>query len=326
MSSPRTRGLTLIEMLVVMAILIVGIAILLPSIGSRPRIHTRSAVDANNVRNTLQALTIWAQNNRGSYPLPSVIDVDNATLDLPAHTKDATAGILSLLIFNGHATPQQFVSSAEVNPLIQRFDNYQYTTPSGAAKPADALWDPAFRGTPDDPTTYANIASGPVGHQSYAHVLPFGKRRKQWADTYNSTEPVFGNRGPTYAQSDAAPAARKVGEWSLLPGLLGTQSNTLLIHGGRNTWEGNIGYNDNHVNFETSPTPDAVTLFVLGPGAAGKPGRKAAAPDNLFVNETNEHEGDGPEAASGAITSGTNAYLRPIAEVANPTRPRVWRD
>ena len=83
------------------------------------------------------------------------------------------------------------------------------------------------------------------------------------------------------------------------------------------TWEGNIAYNDNHVNFETKPTPDGITLAIKTPRGM------AAAPDNLFVNETDEHKGDG---TSGRIDRGTNAYLRPIAEVTEWVRPRVWRD
>jgi hypothetical protein len=61
---------------------------------------------------------------------------------------------------------------------------------------------------------------------------------------------------------------------------VGKNSNTLLIHGGRTTWEGNIAYNDNHVNFETRPTPR--------PSPSPSPASPLASrtkPDNVFVNE-----------------------------------------
>jgi hypothetical protein len=66
-----------------------------------------------------------------------------------------------------------------------------------------------------------------------------------------------------------------------------------------------------------------MTLKVGTPRAPGKPVGATAAPDNLFVNETDELDGDG---ATGHITSGRNAFLRPIAEVTNPDQPRTWRD
>jgi hypothetical protein len=52
-------------------------------------------------------------------------------------------------------------------------------------------------------------------------------------------------------------------------------SLTFLIHGSRTKWEGNIGYNDNHVNFET--TLDAGATYT---GAGGK-----KRPDLLFLDE-----------------------------------------
>jgi type II secretory pathway pseudopilin PulG len=312
----RGRGYTLLEGLVVLAVLVVGLAIL-PVLISRPKGCCIRLTDAVQVRGITQALVVWASNNNGSYPLPSALDAADVTVPEQGESKNTTANILSVMIWNGNLSPEMCISPQEVNPQIRRYDEYQYEKPGGAQRPADALWDPSFKGTPDDPTTYANLPNVGVGHQSYAHLLPFGNRRKQWTDTYNVNEAVFGNRGPTYAASDAAPSAEK---WSLLPGPLGTASNTLLIHGGAKTWEGNIGYNDNHVNFETSPTPDALSLVV-----PGKPGARVNAlmPDNLFVNETDQLSGDG---VSGRVDAGSNAYLRPISQVSDPARPRVWRD
>src|SRR4029077_3022728 len=110
------------------------------------------------------------------------------------HTKDTTANILSLLVFNGGVSPEMLINPAESNTdQIQRADDYNYTAPRSAVSAANALWDPAFRGTPEDPIRFwGKAVAGTVdkkpGNQSYAHLIPTGNRLKMWSDTYNSTE------------------------------------------------------------------------------------------------------------------------------------------
>jgi prepilin-type N-terminal cleavage/methylation domain-containing protein len=317
------HAFTLLELLVVIAVILVLVMTFLMAATPTGSHHSaRQLKDSTQVRGITQALIVWASDHRGSYPLPSDLDTDNFTVNGPAEEKNTTGNILSILIFNGSISPEICISPAESNTTqIQRYDPYEYATPKAAANPSKALWDPAFRGTPDDPAP-AGAAVG-IGNQSYAHALPFGKRRAaQWRDSANATEAIFGNRGPTYSANDVAPSSAK---WSLLPGPLGTTSNTLLIHGPRTTWEGNIAYNDNHVNFERSPAPQEIALALAAPPAPGKLPSKTA-PDNLFVNESDEFQGDG---TSGGVTAGLNAYLRPISRVIpSPAGPgvNVWRD
>ena len=52
---------------------------------------------------------------------------------------------------------------------------------------------------------------------------------------------------------------------ALADGPTGTESLTILIHGSENAWEGNIAYNDNHVNFETTTYPDGM-VYTVGEG------------------------------------------------------------
>ncbi len=277
--------------------------------------------DSTQVRGTVQALIVWASNNREQYPLPSQLDALNKTVSEEGAAKDTTANILSVLIQNGNISPEICISPAEANTTqIQRKDDYEYSTPSASVVPADALWDPSFRGTPDDPmrAVPGKPAALALGHQSYAHLIPTGDRLELWKDTYGESEAVFGNRGPTYAANDVA-IAPAGGRWKLLDGPLGTTSNTLLIHGGRSTWEGNIGYNDNHVNFETSPTPTGV---VYERTEAEKKSKHGAA-DNLFVKEPDEFGGD---ARAWECGKGLNAYLRPISQMKEGGAVKVWRD
>ncbi len=57
--------------------------------------------DATQTRGIHQAFVLWGQTNRDMYPLPSLHDSQNQTVntDLPA-SKDTTANIYSILLYN----------------------------------------------------------------------------------------------------------------------------------------------------------------------------------------------------------------------------------
>jgi hypothetical protein len=142
---------------------------------------------------------------------------------------------------------------------------------------------------------------------------PFGKRRSKWSNTFSATEAVLGNRGPQYKLTGDG----NTGSWTLAESAdgnvaIGKSSNTLLIHGGRQTWEGNIGYNDNHVNFETKPDPDGLTYTFTGLQDG-----KQTKNDNVFVNESDL------DRTKKDFKIGTddnaNAYITLWSAITNPT-------
>ncbi len=295
------RAFTLIELLVVMGIISILISILLPSLG-QARNAARALKDSTQIRGITQCMVLWAQQHQDEYPLPSRVDKADTTVQVSGapFEKDNTGNILSLMIYNGFFPPQILRCPAENNPDIVIDEGYQLSGPPAAVDPDKALWDPGFAGVPKETGTgVGNGRRSAMGNNSYAHVPPFGNRRMLWTATLNSSEGIFGNRGPIYGGGP--------GQWFLIPGDLGEGSNTLKIHGTPKRWEGNVGYNDGRVVFEIEPAPTHVIWTFTG-----LPSGHRSVPDNFFVNEDDQFGTPDSEFEPGL---NGNLFLRPYFNV-----------
>jgi hypothetical protein len=318
-ASRSHRGFSLIELFALLAVGAVVAVVILPALWpGRVRTNLRPMKDASQIRGIHQSMVQWANSNDGRFPRPSDFDKDGFTVDIGQRTDprqalrlDSTSNIFSLLVWNGSVPTQLMVSPAEAGPIIF-FEHYEVKNPDSAAVPAKALWDPSFRAHPADAALGKREVVGEA-HFSYAHIPPFGKRADIWTDTADSRHAVLANRGPAYEPADQSPTA----DWRLLPASaqispdfaspVGRASNTLLIHGSRNTWEGNVAYNDNRVIFETQPAPeDLVFTF------SGLTGRAARQPDNLFANENDAKRTPDSDRLGfgGPSNDNRNMYLR----------------
>ena len=257
------RGFTLLEALVVLAVVLVGLVIVgafVLNVNRRPAATHFNMKDSSQVRGVMQAMTLWAQNNGGTYPLPSLLDVNDATVPEQGAAKNTSANIYSMLIWHGLATVDLLASPVEQGN-VKKYKGYELSNPQAAVDPSRAQWDPAFR---------ADFTGTEPGGVSYAHMLPGGARAATWANTFRATEVLISNRGPlvngvTYNAngSIASVDADK-------------NSVTYRFYTPDDTWTGNIGYNDNHVKFEQSMSPEEVSYLT---------GSRAVRADVIFYDE-----------------------------------------
>ncbi|MHC5023218.1 MAG: type II secretion system protein [Planctomycetota bacterium] len=278
----RTRAFTLVELLVVVAIIALLIGLLLPAL-SKARRNAASLKDKTQIKQVHTAMLIFAEDHRDWLPLPGLIDrLPDATqgevpgMGLEDEQVNSSDNMYSAMVAQEMVPPELLIGPTEVNELVTSMDTYNYDQYDPAD---DQYWD-------DDFAADVENGSGPDEecNTSYFHLGLIGERKRfKWKNTNEAQDPIIGTR------------ASRDGEVSGDPYRF---SQTLELHGSAKEWQGNICFADNHTETLTS---------YFAPQTAYIPNNSATIQkDNIFRGEFSDYGGDG---GSGQNFLSGDAYM-----------------
>jgi hypothetical protein len=238
------------------------------------RLRERMMTSATNLRQIGQGMILWGNSHGDQYPLPSVVDASNFTVQDAKPAKDTTANIMSILVYAGYFKPETLVSPAETNANIEACKSYALKQPPTAVSPAKALWDPAL---------CADFTGDKKGNVSYAHLCPYGARLGRWTVTFASEEPVLADRGPEvkavkYAEDNSAVTVE----------LANPSSNTLKFSKEPGTWSGHLYFNDAHVEFKDTTLGHTKSITTKDLGRKVKFAEDRTHPDLWMYDEPDD--------------------------------------
>jgi prepilin-type N-terminal cleavage/methylation domain-containing protein len=288
----RNNGFTLVELLVVIAIIALLIGLLLPAL-ARAQKAANSVKDANNLAQIHKAFLIGSANDQFGYlPTPGRTNrwTDERLGSVPGigqenEGKNTSGHLYSMMIANEAFNTDIIISPVEASSNVIEYNGATgQGTPTGTGYEYEA-YDPAndsyWSGDVPDP---GNFGSGPqyeknnlfrtminrsfqpdngrVCYTSYAHLQLCGERKTNtWKNDQQGNKPVFSTRGTRNGSTSG-------NDYTLSP--------TLLQHGPDKEWQGQVCYNDNHVEYSKSFYPNNVA-HECGTGNFDRPTK-----DNIF--------------------------------------------
>lgn len=283
----RKHGFTLVELLVVMAIIALLIGLLLPAL-AKARAQAMLTKDSAQIKEIHQSWVVFSRELKGALPTPGLIDrlEDPLLGEVPGRgPEDLEANwsgpLFSVCIMRHYFTPQLAIAPSEPSGNVLSMDNYNYNAyqplgpnidcPEPGQDDSDSYWDCHF-----------GVDLNNLSNTSYAHMPIAGERKKRhWKDSLDSTMGMLGTRGV------------KNGDYLNEP--LYYRSVTLEFHGGHKEWVGLVAFNDNHVERLDTFLPEHLNYNI---------GDTAYA-DNIFNDDT----GDGQGGSSNNDGGGFDIWL-----------------
>lgn len=236
---PNTRGFTLVELLVVVAIIALLVGLLLPAL-AKAMASAKTVKDSNQIKNIHTAMIAKANETKGGkMPTPGLINRVGADpgSGVEDYAQNKTQNLYSACVAQNMFNTDILIGPTEVNPQVVEYKAYNYDL----YRPAnDTYWDTGFNAKVDGTAGSTNYSN-----TSYSHLMLVGFRKdNQWRNTLDSTKPHLCTRGVKNGVTTGPDYEN---------------SPTLRLHGAPKSWEGNCCFADTHMEFIESFKPENVT-------------------------------------------------------------------